>query len=169
MRILGIDPGLGGAIAWIDTLTGSAHAVDMPTTPLGKHKIVYAAVLASLVDDAAADACIIEQVASRPGQGIATTGRFMHAAGVAYGVVAAKGLPVHFVVPQKWKRDLGLLGEGKEASRQLALKLYPQAAPFLKRKKDHDRAEALLLAHWGLMNPKRIGLATEKPRSLQRA
>lgn len=169
MRMLGTDPGLSGAIALIDTATGNVCAHDMPVIPYGKARLVNATVLSSLVEDFDPEFSIIEQVASRPGQGIATTSRFMHAAGTAYGAIAGKGIPFHFVVPQKWKRDLGLLGEGKEASRQLALKLYPQAAPFLKRKKDHDRAEALLLAHWGLMNPKRIGLATEKPRSLQRA
>lgn len=158
MRILGTDPGLSGAIGYINTATGYVIAHDMPTMPYGKATIVNAAVLSSLVEDLNPEFNAIELVASRPGQGISTTGKMMHAAGAAYGVVAGKGIPFHYVTPQVWKRDLGLIGQDKEASRQLCLKLYPASAAFLKRKKDHGKAEALLIAHWAWKNPKRCGL-----------
>jgi hypothetical protein len=63
-------------------------------------------------------------------------------------------LEVHAVQPQKWKAFVGLTGKDKDASLAMAARLYPSAEPLLKRKKDHGRAEALLVAHWARMNLK---------------
>ncbi|KAK9815926.1 hypothetical protein WJX72_012079 [[Myrmecia] bisecta] len=70
--------------------------------------------------------------------------------GVWRGVLASHGVQIDTVSVLRWKADLALLRQGKEGSRSLALQLYPNATDMLKRKKDHGRAEALLIAAWGL-------------------
>eukprot|EP00884_Botryococcus_braunii_P007035 jgi/Botrbrau1/16332/Bobra.0066s0098.1 len=70
--------------------------------------------------------------------------------GVWRGALASHHLQVSVVSARRWKIDLQLEKLGKEGSRQLALSLFPAAAPHLKRKKDHGRAEAILIASWGL-------------------
>jgi crossover junction endodeoxyribonuclease RuvC len=88
---------------------------------------------------------------ARPGQGVTSTFRF----GCAYGglkmALAACGVPFTIVTPQRWKKALGVLtGADKEASRQRALQLFPDQAANLVRKGDHARADAMLLAYFGM-------------------
>lgn len=155
MRLtFGIDPGLSGAIAVL--VDGRYRDVaDMPTVGRGKagRQTLNCAELASYLRSwrgqyAGADVCaVVEEVASRPGQGVTSMFRFGHSCGAIEGVLATLGIPVCRVTPQTWKRAYGLLGADKDASRGKAADLFP-AAP-LGRKRDHGRAEALLLARWG--------------------
>lgn len=93
---------------------------------------------------------VVELAGARREQGVGSITQTW----LVYGGIVATALtldcPVEIVSPLKWKRALGLIGQDKEASRAKALKLYPSLADQLKRKKDHNRAEAVLLAHWGL-------------------
>lgn len=155
MRLtIGIDPGLTGAIA----VLGDGEyrdVIDMPTVGRGKagRQSVNTAELASylraLVCGAGgADVCaVIEDVAARPGQGVTSMFRFGHACGAVDGVLGALRVRVARVSPARWKRHHGLLGAEKDASRGAAIDLYPSAP--LSRKRDHGRADALLLARWG--------------------
>lgn len=72
------------------------------------------------------------------------------ASGLWQGILAANGIKVETVSARKWKTDLQLLRQGKDGSRQLAQMLFPQTEPWLRRKKDHGRAEAILVAAWGM-------------------
>ena len=69
---------------------------------------------------------------------------------VGAGVCAALGLPCEDVTPVRWKKTLmdGMAKE-KEASVAKALQLWPQVGHLLKRRKDHNRADAMLLAEYG--------------------
>lgn len=153
--LIGIDPGLSGALALL--INGAAIRVDdMPTVSENRSRTVAPAILADLLREMlkAAPAggramVFIERVASMPGQGVASSFVFGKAAGVAEGVVGALGLPYRLVTPGVWKRRANLLGKPKDASRALALTLYPEMSLALARKKDNGRAEALLIARFG--------------------
>jgi len=93
--------------------------------------------------------CVVERVGAMPGQGVASTFRFGRGAGVVDGVLGALGAPFQYVAPGVWKRHFGLLKKPKDASRLMALERFPNCANELKRKRDHGRAEALLIAAWG--------------------
>ena len=153
--VLGIDPGLTGAIACV-----RPHEVlichDMPIeVGTGKRRRVSAPALVhlmtSLIERFQPHAVAIEQVSARPDQGVASMFAFGRSLGVLEGVVAALGLEVTYHSPAAWKRRYGLTGRPKDASRAKALELYPKAVPWLARKKDHGRADAILLAHTRLI------------------
>lgn len=150
---IGIDPGLSGAIAPLaDGEPGTIH--DMPTRQVGKWSEVDAgrlcAILRGLMTQHAGawiEACI-EKVGARPGDGGTSAFRFGESYGRICSALEALNIPYSRVVPQQWKREFALIGSDKDASRQLALRRFPSAAHYLQRKKDHGRAEALLLALW---------------------
>jgi crossover junction endodeoxyribonuclease RuvC len=144
--VLGIDPGLSGALAlycdgqWVLPIAGDAkhHELNGPEICrwLRAHNPGHA---------------FIEFASARPGQGVTSMFRF----GCSYGAVkmalAACGVPYTVVTPQKWKLAVGVpTGADKEASRQRALQLFPDQVINLARKKDHARADAMLLAYFGM-------------------
>lgn len=94
---------------------------------------------------------VIEQVGPMPKQGISSACRFTGSMYMMQGMCAGLGVDYHMVTPQRWKKDMGLAGAGgdMEATRARALHLFPDASAQLKRKMDHDRAAALLMAEWG--------------------
>jgi len=67
------------------------------------------------------------------------------------GVMRSHGFQVIPVEPRRWKRDMKLTGKDKESSRQLALQLFPGMTDMMKRRKDHGRAEALLICTWAIV------------------
>ncbi len=150
---IGIDPGLAGAVAILDQHGALQALYDTPTLTLRtsrgtKQEYDVGGIVALLRPYAAARAHVtLEESQAMPGQGV----RSMFMIGVGFGVwlalLAALALPSTRVRPAIWKRTLGL-GKDKEASRLRAMQLYPDAD--LRRKRDHGRAEALLLAWYGL-------------------
>lgn len=152
---IGIDPGLGGAIALLRD--GKVVVVDMPTVArsAGKGAQVDAAGLAELLRPCAFEGgwhTYVEIQHARPGQGVTSMFGMGVSFGAAVGVIAALGIPYTLVAPGAWKRQAGLTGKDKEASRARALQLHPELAERLSRKKDHGRAEAVLLACFGRPN-----------------
>lgn len=166
--VLGIDPGLDGAAV---LLAGDEppHFFDTPTLNVGRGKAVrrvYAETeMARTIRDIAAETpglfAFLEQVHSMPGQGV----RSMFTMGTGYGlwlgILSALQIPFAVVTPQRWKGAL-MDGQGKEkdASRARAMQLFPTASASLARKKDVDRADALLIAEYGrriLQSPKAEG------------
>lgn len=142
--ILAIDPGLSGAVAfYFPAHPDRVSVYDMPVAG----GALDCAGLAHLIRSAAPSVAIIEQVASRPGQGVSSTFKFGQAYGSAVGVVAACTIPVHLVTPSKWKKHFNLDSD-KERARAMALRLWPSTSQHFARKKDHGRAEAALLARY---------------------
>jgi crossover junction endodeoxyribonuclease RuvC len=82
------------------------------------------------------------------GQGVTSMFRFGQSFGMIQGVVASRGIRTVMVRPQAWKKALGLNSDA-EISRARALQLWPDQSDFFKRKMDHNRAEAALIAEWG--------------------
>jgi crossover junction endodeoxyribonuclease RuvC len=152
--VLGIDPGLTGAVAAL----APGHRVelleDLPTVARGGGKVrreVDAAGLAHLLRPIAGDIriAIVEQVASRPGQGVGSVFSLGHTTGVIVGVLSALAIPYQMTTPQSWKKAAGVpTGSDKDMSRTIAARLHPDLN--LSRKRDHNMADALLLARYGM-------------------
>lgn len=155
VTVLGIDPGISGALAALDS-NGNLVVEDFPVhavkTSLGRARNELDLVqLAQFIQgiSAAVDHVFIERVNAMPGQGVTSMFRFGYSAGAVHGVIAALGLPVTFVTPQTWQKAQGV-GAGADAARQRASQLFPQYATELARKKDQHRADATLIARYGL-------------------
>jgi crossover junction endodeoxyribonuclease RuvC len=145
-KIIAIDPGVNGAYA---VLGRQGEFVDMNELPRFK-KALSAVELASIFSMHRPELAVIEKVASMPGQGVASVFTFGTAYGVCIGVAGGSDVPVSFVTPGRWKAHFRLLGQPKDASRELAIRLYPAVAKMLGLKKHHGRADALLLARFAL-------------------
>jgi hypothetical protein len=154
---LGIDIGLTGALAAIDS-RGTCQVADLPTKPQGdKNRLCGRALLdlmRSFVPPGAIARVVIEDVQARPFGNANTHGNTMHSQasmmrsrGAVESACDIARLELVVVSPQTWKKFYGLTGQPKSASMGLALRLYPDAP--LKLVKHHNRAESLLLAHWG--------------------
>ena len=141
--VLAIDPGLTGAYAFYFPDQDKITVDDMPVVAGD----VDAATLATRIAQMRPDLAIVELVASRPGQGVASVFKFGCGFGMVRGVIAASGVPLHLVTPAKWKRHFGLDSD-KEKSRALALRLWPTRSDLFGLKNHHGRAEAALLARY---------------------
>lgn len=144
MRIFSADPGLSGAWAAVEhgRVTGCG---DMPVAGEGSNKRVSGVILADLIVACHAQLVVVEQSWPRPENGSRSAFSMGTSYGVLLGVAAALGVPVETVAPQTWKKSFRLLGTDKEASRGKALDLCPHLAGDLRRKLDHNRAEAILI------------------------
>lgn len=155
MIFLGIDPGLTGAVAAVDS-AGTCAVEDLPTTPIPGGGLVkrrvdgleLARMLRHMVPDGHACMVVIEDVQAIGGSAVQTMGSMMRSVGVIEATAEILRLPIKRALPRTWKKFYGL-GAEKDASLQIARELYPLAAHKLARVKDHNRAEALLLAHYG--------------------
>jgi crossover junction endodeoxyribonuclease RuvC len=150
--IVGLDPGLSGGIALLG-LDGALKVLDMPTVEIDRggkaRREIDTAALADLLRDAGAAHAWLERVASRPGQGVASMFAFGRGVGQIEGVLAALRLPMSYVTPQAWRKALRV-PDGKDGSRLRASQIMPAYAGEWRRAKDDGRAEAALIAMYGL-------------------
>jgi len=143
--IFGIDPGIGGAVAFFFPEVPDRVAVeDMPVVD----GAVDCATLAARIRQMAPDVAIVERVASRPGQGVSSVFKFGASYGAVIGVLAALEVRTILVTPQTWKKHFRLDSD-KEKSRALALRTFAKSPEHFARKRDHSRAESALLALYG--------------------
>lgn len=152
---LGIDPGLTGAIVLM-AIDEVIQIWDMPVTAKthGKGNMVNAYLLNDLIQEAKEISesrnerltATVEQVGAMPGQGVTSMFGFGRSFGVVEGVLAANNVKTRLVTPQRWKKQFGLMGKEKDASRTKAISLYPEVSHMLKRKKDNGRADAIFIA-----------------------
>jgi crossover junction endodeoxyribonuclease RuvC len=152
--LIGIDPGISGAIAVLSADGSKIIAVhDMPTVELLSGKStkssVSAPMLAAILRKWAMAGAIIEKVSAMPGQGVTSMFNFGKSAGVIEGVCAGLSIPVTLVTPQSWQKRSGKR-QGKDGSRARAAELFPADAELFSRVKDDGRAEAVLIARFGI-------------------
>jgi crossover junction endodeoxyribonuclease RuvC len=150
MIILGIDPGFGGAVAELHTVSGMLNVHDMPTVPgqKGKTELNYHA-LYDLIDAGEAGATVwLEKVGARPGQGVSSMFRFGQQLGALEMACAGHGHQLRWVTPASWKKHFGLSAD-KGAARSVAMQRFPAQAQLFARVKDDGRAEAALIALYG--------------------
>lgn len=144
--ILGVDPGLKGALAFYFPDHPERVSVhDMPVAGSDLDAANLAAIVAQLKPDLA----LVEAVHAGRGWGSGQTFSFGFGCGVVRGVLGALGVPTHMVTPTAWKKHHGLLKAEKDDSRAKALLLFPKVASVFARKKDDGRAEAALIARYG--------------------
>ena len=141
--LIAIDPGsVSGAFAMFSAGEG-VFVGDLPAVD-GQ---LDAAFLSRLVVESEVAVAVVERVGAMPKQGVVSTFRFGYAAGIIQGVLAANGVPIHYVSPPVWKKYYKLIGKDKEASRALAILRHPGLAG-LELKRHQGRAEALLMLDW---------------------
>lgn len=149
--VLGVDPGLDGAVAFYDTTAGTIEVHDMPTYEVVRnHKTkrdVDADELARLIREAHPRRGVVERVGATPQMGVTSAFTFGEGKGVVRGVCAGLGVKLSSVPPQTWQRDMKARGS-KRASRDRAAALFPKAAKMFARVKDDGRADATLIAAW---------------------
>ena len=153
MRIIGIDPGLSGGIAVLDDLK-IFDVYDMPIMSEGKKNKnqLNSAQLVNIIKKniiSNGDTfLIVEQVSAMPGQGVTSMFNFGQTFGSIKGICAALNLPIFFVRPAKWKKHFDLINSSKDASRTKVIEMYPSISPRLSKKKDVNKADAILIARY---------------------
>ena len=147
MRVAGIDPGVDGAAALIDTETRESWVADLPQGP---HGIDPVALQELLTDAWGVQSVYLEDNRANGRNGSLANFSMGRAEGLIVASVLCAGIPLHRVKPVEWQRGVGLSNvkatERKEASRMRARGLFPLLGGSLNRKRDHNRAEALLIA-----------------------
>lgn len=147
MIVVGIDPGVSGAIAVINH-GGEVICWDMPAIEVrGKRRLDAGGLARLLVDIGPAAMTVVEDVQGVQGSGATSAFNFGRGIGVIEGVLVALDRPHTFVRPQQWTKDL-CVGADKGAHRLMAQRLWPTDAHQFARVKDDGRADAALLAHW---------------------
>ncbi len=153
MKIIGIDPGLSGAIAILED-SKVLSIFDMPVMAEGKKnkRQLNSAQLVDIIkenikinDDIAV---VVEQVNAMPGQGVTSMFNFGQTFGAIKGVCAALKLPIFFVRPSKWKKHFDLLNSSKDSSRTKVIEMYPSLSNQLTKKKDVNKSDAILIARF---------------------
>jgi len=148
---IGIDPGLQGAVAIIQSV--GVVIIDTPTMQVKKgkgKKTEYLPIeMAEVLIAYPGCQVFIEKLHSMPGQGVSSSFRLGEGYGLWVGIVSALKLPLTKVTPQAWKKVMMAGLADKDSARGRAQELFPGVAHLLKRKKDCDRADALLLAEYG--------------------
>lgn len=149
MIYLAIDPGsVSGAYAAIDHNNTFIGCGDIPNKGGCVLPKLLSIKLQELIPKHDSCEIIIENVHAMPKQGVSSTFNFGRAYGVIEAVANMTAYPVHFVSAQCWKKHHGLIGKPKTASVDLARSIWPSAPLNLKR--HHGRADALLMALYGL-------------------
>ena len=153
MLIIGIDPGITGSICFFQD-GKIIDVVEMPNMPEGKKNKkqvngaqIYYEISSRIKDIKKEDIkVIIEQVSAMPGQGVTSMFNFGQSFGILKGICSAMQLPMYFVRPAKWKKYFGLINSEKDASRTKAIEMFPYFSTNLSKKKDSNKADAILIA-----------------------
>ena len=81
-----------------------------------------------------------------PGQGVTSMFNFGQSFGIIKGICSAMQLSLYFVRPTKWKKYFNLINSEKDASRTRAIEVFPYFSSQLSKKKDSNKADAILIA-----------------------
>ena len=153
MLIIGIDPGISGAICFLKNGT-IIDAIEMPSMAEGKKnkKQVNGSQIFNEIskrinkNQNQGVRVVVEQVSAMPGQGVTSMFNFGQSFGILKGICSAMQLPVYCVRPAKWKKYFNLINSEKDASRTRAIEIFPYFSSQLSKKKDSNKADAILIA-----------------------
>ena len=153
MLIIGIDPGISGSICFFED-GKILDVIEMPTMTEGKKNKkqvngsqIYNEILKKVNKLETNDIrVIVEQVSAMPGQGVTSMFNFGQSYGILKGICSAMQLPIYFVRPAKWKKYFNLINSEKDASRTRAIEIFPYFSSQLSKKKDANKADAILIA-----------------------
>ena len=155
MLIIGIDPGISGAICFFQN-GEITDVIDMPSMADGKKnkrqinsQQVFNEVSERIINIPKKEIIVvIEQVSAMPGQGVTSMFNFGQSFGVLKGICSAMQLSMYFVRPAKWKKYYGLIKTEKDASRTKVIEIFPYISYKLSKKKDSNKADAILIANF---------------------
>ena len=153
MLIIGIDPGISGSICFFED-GKIIDVIEMPTMTDGKKNKrqvngsqIYNEILRRINKIEKHNIrVIIEQVSAMPGQGVTSMFNFGQSFGILKGICSAMQISMYFVRPAKWKKYFGLINSEKDASRTKAIEMFPYFSSQLSKKKDSNKADAILIA-----------------------
>ena len=151
MKIIGIDPGLSGAIAVMHDKK-VINMYDMPVMAEGKknkrqlNSSQLVNIIKENINKNEETIVVVEQVNAMPGQGVTSMFNFGQTFGAIKGVCAALKLPIFFVRPSKWKKHFELINSSKDASRTKVIEMYPTLSGQLAKKRDVNKSDAILIA-----------------------
>ena len=155
MLIIGIDPGISGSICFMED-GKILDVIEMPTMTEGKKNKkqvngsqIFNEITLRIKDFNKEDVkVVIEQVSAMPGQGVTSMFNFGQSFGILKGICSAMNLPMYFVRPAKWKKYFNLIKSEKDASRTKAIEIFPYFSANLSKKKDANKADAILIASY---------------------
>ena len=152
MLVIGIDPGISGSICFFED-GKILEVIEMPVMTEGKKNKkqvngaqIYNEFLKRINRKDDEIRVVIEQVSAMPGQGVTSMFNFGQSFGILKGICSAMQLPVFFVRPAKWKKYFNLINSQKDASRTRAIEIFPYFSTQLSKKKDSNKADAILIA-----------------------
>ena len=153
MFIIGIDPGISGAICFFESDI-IKDVIEMPVMADGiknKRQINGPQIVNEIqkrIENIPKKNIfvVVEHVSAMPGQGVTSMFNFGQSFGVIKGICSALKLPIYFVRPVKWKKYFNLIKTDKEASRSKAIQIFPYISSKLSKKKDNNKADAILIA-----------------------
>ena len=155
MLIIGIDPGISGSICFFDD-GKILDVIEMPTMNDGKKnkKQVNGSQIFNEISkrintiEKKQIKVVIEQVSAMPGQGVTSMFNFGQSFGILKGICSSMQLSMYFVRPAKWKKYYNLINTQKDASRTRAIEIFPYFSSQLSKKKDSNKADAILIANF---------------------
>ena len=154
MLIIGIDPGISGSICFFEN-GKIIDVIEMPTMNEGKKNKkqvngaqIYNELKERINKNNQTDKIrvVIEKVSAMPGQGVTSMFNFGQSFGILKGICSAMQIPMYFVRPAKWKKYYNLINSEKDASRTRAIEIFPYFSSKLSKKKDSNKADAILIA-----------------------
>ena len=152
MLIIGIDPGISGSICFFED-GKILEVIEMPVMTEGKKNKkqvngaqIYNEFLKRINEKDDQIRVVIEQVSAMPGQGVTSMFNFGQSYGILKGICSAMQLPMFLVRPAKWKKYFNLINSQKDASRTRAIEIFPYFSSQLSKKKDSNKADAILIA-----------------------
>ena len=153
MLIIGIDPGVSGSICFFKD-GQILDVIEMPTMNEGKKNKkqvngsqIYNEIIKRIDKDVVSNTrVVIEHVTAMPGQGVTSMFNFGQSFGILKGICSAMQLPMYLVRPAKWKKYFNLINSEKDASRTRAIEIFPYFSSQLSKKKDANKADAILIA-----------------------
>ena len=152
MLIIGIDPGISGSICFFED-GKILEVIEMPVMTEGKKNKkqvngaqIYNEFLKRINRKDHEIRVVIEQVSAMPGQGVTSMFNFGQSFGILKGICSSMQLPMFFVRPAKWKKYFNLINSQKDASRTKAIEIFPYFSTQLSKKKDSNKADAILIA-----------------------
>ena len=155
MIIIGIDPGIAGAICFFSE-GNVIDVIDMPTMAEGKKnkrqvngRQIFNEITSIINKFSNKNiVVVVEQVSAMPGQGVTSMFNFGQSFGIIKGICSAMELPIFYVRPTKWKKYFNLINSEKDASRTKAIEMFPKISHKLSKKKDNNKADAILIAQY---------------------
>ena len=155
MIIIGIDPGIAGAICFFSE-GNVIDVIDMPTMAEGKKnkrqvngRQIFNEIKSIKNKFSNQEiSVVVEQVSAMPGQGVTSMFNFGQSFGVIKGICSAMELPIYYVRPAKWKKYFNLINSEKDASRTKVIEMFPKISHKLSKKKDNNKADAILIAKY---------------------